>query len=126
MALVVVDASVVAALLFLEPQADALAKELAGCTLAAPDLLPYEIANVAAMKVRRRLITPGGAQAALDLLGRLDVRLHPVEPLRAFETAMETGLTAYDGAYVWLSHALGARIATLDARVARATRKPTS
>lgn len=122
MAPVVVDASVVAALIFLEPEAQDLAEELEGSDLVAPDLLPYEIANVASMKVRRRLITRDHAAAAVALLDRLDVRLHPVVAARAFETATQTGLTAYDGAYVWLSRALGARLATLDARVARAVR----
>jgi predicted nucleic acid-binding protein len=120
MSLVVVDASVVAALLFLEPQAESLVTQLAGADLAAPSLLPYEVSNVAIMKVRRRLITPAAAANSLDLLARLDVRLHPVPALRAFEIAERTGLTAYDGAYVWLAGALGAPVATLDARVARA------
>jgi predicted nucleic acid-binding protein len=120
MSLVVVDASVVAALLFLEPRAENLARQLAGADLAAPSLLPYEIANVAAMKVRRRLIVPAAAANALNLLARLDVRLHPVPALHAFEVAEQTGLTAYDGAYVWLARALGAPLATLDARIANA------
>ena len=33
-------------------------------------------------------------------------------------------VAAYDGAYVWLSRALGARLATLDVRVARVARAP--
>lgn len=124
MAVVVVDASVVAALLFLEPEAQDLAEQLEGSELVAPDLLPYEIANVASMKVRRRLMTRDRAAAAVRLLDRLDVRLHPVVAAQAFETAAQTGLTAYDGAYVWLSRALGARLVTLDARLARAVRAP--
>ncbi len=122
MPLVVVDASVVAALLFLEGSAEDLAEQLAGSDLVAPDLLRYEIANVASVKVRRRLVSADAASAALGLLARLDVKLQAVDPASAFETAMETGLTAYDGAYVWLARALGARLATLDARVARAAR----
>ena len=119
MSVVVVDASAVAALLFLEPAADRLASQLAGADLAAPTLLPYEIANVAAMKVRRRLLSRDAAAKAMGLLDRLDVRLHAVPATRAFEVAEKTGLTAYDGAYVWLAQALGAPVATLDARVAR-------
>lgn len=124
MSLVVVDASAVAALVFLEDGADDVARRLSGSDLAAPDLLPYEIANVAAMKVRRRLATREVAAEALRLFCRLDVRLHPVDPVRAFDAAARTGLTAYDGACVWLARALGARLETLDARVARAFRAP--
>lgn len=43
MAVNVVDASAVAALLFGEPEAAAVAERLRGCDLAAPALLPFEI-----------------------------------------------------------------------------------
>jgi predicted nucleic acid-binding protein len=122
MALLVVDASAIAALLFLEPAAEEVAARLEGFDLASPSLLPYEIANVAAMKVRRSLMTSAAAAVALRHLGRLDIRLHAVGPAQAFEAASLSGLTAYDGAYVWLADALGAAIVTLDARVARAAR----
>lgn len=122
MALLVVDASAVAALLFLEPEADEVVEQLRGSDLVAPQLLAYEIANVAAMRVRRRLTAPRAATAAIDLFRRLDVRLHPVEAAHAFEAATRTGLTAYDGAYLWLARALGSRLVTLDRRLARAAR----
>jgi len=121
-ALLVVDASAVAALLFLEPEADEVVEQLRGFDLAAPQLLAYEIASVAAMRVRRRLTAPGAATAAIDLFRRLDVRLHPVEAAHAFEAATRTGLTAYDGAYLWLARALGSRLVTLDRRLARVAR----
>jgi len=35
------------------------------------------------------------------------------------ELALETGLTAYDAAYLWLAVAHGAELVTLDARLAR-------
>lgn len=124
MALLVVDASAVAALVFVEPEADELAARLRGADLAAPQLLAYEVANVAAVKLRRRLVARQAAAAALALFGRLDVRLHPVAAGDAFDTAAETGLTAYDGAYLWLARALRAPLVTLDRRVARAARGP--
>lgn len=123
MALLVVDASAVAALLFVEPGADEVAERLRGADLAAPDLLAYEVANVAWTKVRRRLLTHQDASSALALFARLDLRLHAVEATDAFETAIRSGLTAYDGSYLWLARALGAPLFTLDRRVAEAARK---
>jgi predicted nucleic acid-binding protein len=121
-ALLVVDASAVAALLFVEPEADEIADRLRGADLAAPQLLAYEVANVAAVKLRRRLISHDGAATALGLFRRLDLRLHPVDAAAAFETAARTGLTAYDGAYLWLARALRADLVTLDRKVERAAR----
>jgi len=51
----VVDASAVAVLLFGEPEAAAVAERLRGCDLAAPTLLPYEIASVCLKKLKRHL-----------------------------------------------------------------------
>jgi uncharacterized protein with PIN domain len=42
----VVDASALAAILFAEPEAEAIAERLTGARLAAPSLLDYELANV--------------------------------------------------------------------------------
>ncbi len=122
MALVVVDASALAALVFAEPEADEIAERLRGVELAAPQLLAYEMANVAAVKLRRRLVSLDVAARALSLFRRLDLRLHPVDASAAFETAARTGLTAYDGAYLWLAKALHAELVTLDRKVVRAAR----
>ncbi len=122
MAVVVVDASAIAALVFVETEADAVADRLTGVDLVAPALLSYEIANVAAIKLRRRLITRASAETGLALFERLDVRLHAVEAAAAFAVASETTLTAYDAAYVWLAHALRVELVTLDARVERSFR----
>jgi len=45
-AVLVVDASAIAALLFVEPEADAVAERLREADLSAPQLLAYELANV--------------------------------------------------------------------------------
>ncbi len=123
MALVVVDASALAALVFGEGEADDVAARLRGAELAAPDLLPYELANVAAVKVRRRLMSPVMAGKALQLARRLDVRLHAVAATAAFEAASQSGLTAYDSAYLWLARALRAELVTLDRGLAAAARE---
>jgi len=123
MAVIVVDASAVAALVFVETEADDVAARVRGADLAAPALLAYELADVAAVKLRRRLITRAAAETGLTLFGRLDVRLHSVAAAAAFALAEKTALTAYDAAYVWLACALRADLVTLDARVRRSFRQ---
>jgi predicted nucleic acid-binding protein len=122
MPIVVADASAIAAIVFVEAEADAVVEMLGSADLAAPTLLSYEIANVATVKLRRRLITRAAAATALALFGRLDVRLHAVDAAAAFEVANETSLTAYDAAYVALARALHADLVTLDVKVERAFR----
>jgi predicted nucleic acid-binding protein len=122
MPVVVADASAIAALVFVEAGAEAVASRLESGDLAAPALLSHEIANVATVKLRRRLMTRVAAETALALFKRLDVRLHPVDPAAAFAVASETGLTAYDAAYVWLARALRADLVTLDVKVERSFR----
>jgi uncharacterized protein with PIN domain len=53
MAVKVVDASALAALLFGEPEAEAVAARLDGARLVAPSLLGFELANVCLIKTRR-------------------------------------------------------------------------
>ncbi len=49
----VVDASALAAILFGEPEAEAIAKTLVDARLVAPTLLTFELANVCVIKARR-------------------------------------------------------------------------
>lgn len=49
----VVDSSVLAAILFGEPEMEQALALIRGYQLLAPDLLPYEIANIAVTKTRR-------------------------------------------------------------------------
>ncbi|MEO7274618.1 MAG: type II toxin-antitoxin system VapC family toxin [Vicinamibacterales bacterium] len=116
---VVVDASALAALLFGEPAQVAVADRLRGAELVAPALLTYELANVAHQKVRRRTLSDTLALEALDRFRALSVRLEPDEPEDVFRLARDTGLTAYDAAYLLLARRLGAPLVTLDDKLRR-------
>ena len=120
---VVVDASAVAALIFGESAADAIAARLSGSRLAAPELLLAELANVAAMKVRRKALGPALAAAALGEAEALAIDLHRIPPRAAYEAALATGLTAYDAAYWLVALALDAELVTLDAALERVAQR---
>ncbi len=120
MATAVVDASAIAALAFGEPDAEKLAGMLEGRTLAAPTLLPYEIANVAVMKQRRRSLSGPGAEKGLAIFQRLDITLYHAPAGEIGALATGTGLTAYDAAYIWLALRFNADLVTLDRRVSEA------
>jgi len=121
-ALAVVDASAVAAVVFGEPEGERVTARLENLELVAPSLLPYEVANVAAFKLRRRLLARGEVAAGLELFGRFGIALRPADPAALAVVAERGGLTAYDAAYLWLADSLGAELVTLDRRLERAWR----
>lgn len=117
--LLVVDASVLGALLFDEPRADEAAARLDGRRLVAPAILPFEIANVAVVKARRAG-SPEAFVGAMAAFAALPITLVDVDPTALVATALRTGLTAYDAAYLDLARGLDADLATFDLVLGRA------
>ena len=117
----VVDASAIAALMFGEPEAREAAARLRGATLAAPALLPFEIASVCLKKLIRHPEQRELLLAASRLFNRLEIAQHNVELQGIVELAQQSGLSAYDASYLWLARHLRAELVTLDARLARAS-----
>jgi predicted nucleic acid-binding protein len=120
---VVVDASALAALTFLEPGRDAIGQSLDGATVFAPSLLKYEMANIVVTRMRR---VPAETRFLLEALHRAihedwGIAWHDVDATEAALVARTTGLTAYDASYVWLAGYLGAELVTLDKKVIAAT-----
>ena len=119
---VVVDCSVMAALIFDEPAALDAERLLAGKALYAPTLLPYEIANVARNKQRAGL-------PAVDVNAAIaEFAEHPLQCIappidEVLSLALRYSLSAYDAAYLWLSGRLHAPLATFDRRLADAARQ---
>jgi predicted nucleic acid-binding protein len=118
---VVVDASVIAAIAFGEPEGRTLVAHLTGETLLAPTLLDYEIANIAWKKSRAHPDAAPLIQAALNATSRLAITRVPVSAVDLLRIARDTGLTASDAAYLWLARAHDAELVTLDRRLAKAS-----
>ena len=119
-ALKIVDASALAALVFGEPEAEAIATILEGARLAAPSLLDFELANVCLTKMRRHPEQREALRAAFYLADRLAVEIVAVDHAAALHLAEVTGLTTYDASYLWLARALGGELVTLDRKRAAA------
>ena len=115
----VVDASVIAALAFLESRAEEARDLLRDATLFAPEIFPYELASVALKKTK---IEPSRHfEFAMRLHGALSikVKLVPTAPLELLELARETNLTIYDAAYLQAARRIGCPLVTFDAKLAR-------
>jgi predicted nucleic acid-binding protein len=116
----VVDASAIAALLFGEPDAEAVARQLGDARLVAPALLRFELANVCLIKSRQHPDQQPVLTAAFRLRSRLEVEEVAVDHDETLELAATTGLTTHDASYLWLARKLGAELVTLDKQLTRA------
>ncbi len=117
----VVDASLIAALVFAEPEMSDARQHLLPYRAMAPTLLPLEIANVAMNKLRRGGVADHLRESLADL-GAMDITLLAVEPLDVFDIANRWSLSAYDAAYLSLASALRCPLLTFDRRLAEAAR----
>jgi predicted nucleic acid-binding protein len=117
---VVVDASALGAIAFGEPEGHTVAAHLIGETLLAPTLIDYELASIAAKKVRVHPESSAEIQAALDTASRLRIERVLVPAVDLLRVARETKLTVYDAAYLWLARTRDAELVTLDRRLADA------
>lgn len=117
----VVDCSVLAAVLFDEPERETAALAMAGKDLFSPDLLDHEIVSVALKKSAAG--HPGLAEQALADLDALQLTRCNVDPQAQFRLAKQTGLTAYDAAYLQLALELRAPLVTFDRKLVRIAKR---
>src|SRR5690625_1411971 len=86
--------------------------------LAAPHLLPAEVANVLRRAANAGRITADTAAQAYGDLLRLRVELYPFAPFAPRVWELKAALTTSDAWYVALAESLGAALVTLDGRLA--------
>jgi len=118
----VVDASLVVAAL-IDSGTDGRWAEsmLESDALAAPHLLPVEVANVLRRAVVVGDVSADSASLAhADLLG-LRISLFAYEPFANRVWELRGGVSAYDAWYVALAESLDAPLGTLDRRLTRST-----
>jgi predicted nucleic acid-binding protein len=116
----VVDASAIVAWLFKEPEQAPLAQELGAMSLAAPRVLPFEVANACIKKIRSRPGDRMGLLASFEVFFEIEIDLMDVDYADALRVAHERKLSFYDASYLWLARRLDAELITLDQRLADA------
>jgi predicted nucleic acid-binding protein len=88
--------------------------------LAAPQLMPVEVANILRRAAGAGQISRDAAALAYTGLLDLRVKLFPCASFAGRVWELRTNVTTYDAWYLALAETLGARLATLDARLSRA------
>ncbi len=127
---IVIDASVALAWCFPDEAsnyADAVLVALEGRRMLVPAVWPLEITNAVIVAERRKRISPPEVRRFVELLEGLTIHedsLPVVGSIRnILPLAREYGLSAYDTAYLDVAMRHRAPLATLDAGLAKASRK---
>jgi len=116
----VVDAGFVVAALVDDGPVGTWADHLLGSEcLAAPHLMPVEVAAVLRRNALAGTISADTAALAHADLLNLRVELFPYEPLATRSWELRPDVTTYDAWYVALAELLGASLATVDLRLAK-------
>jgi len=118
----VADASVLAAIIFGEPEAEAAERLLGRTSIFVPPILDYELASVALKKSRRHREHRGEIAFALSTSRWLKVSYVHTPRTEICDLALRTDLSFYEASYLWIALALSCPLATFDQQLARTAR----
>lgn len=119
----VVDTSVLIAVLTGEPARDQLIARTQGAELLAPGSVHWEVGNAFSALLKRRRLKLPDVQAALTAYGQIPIRFVDVDLASALELADRFGLYAYDAYLMACARRQRAPLLTLDARLGRAAQQ---
>lgn len=112
----VVDASVIIAVILNEPPKSQLIAVTRSTTLLAPSSLPWEVGNALSAAMRRNRLTHEQAQTAINVYRQIPIRLVDVDLVDAVGLAAELKIYAYDAYVLQTARYAGCPLLTLDAR----------
>ncbi len=115
----VVDASAIVEVLRRSERGDRVAGRMRGATLAAPAHLDAEVLSALGRLARAGSVDGDAVDRSLTRLQGLPVHRYPLPPLLRRAWSMCERIALRDGLYVACAEALGARLLTLDPRLAR-------
>jgi len=116
----VVDTSVIIAVLTSEPERAVLVERTRGVDLVAPASVHWEVGNAFAAMLKRKRITLAEVEQALDAYKKISLRFLPVELTAALKVAAEHNLYAYDAYVISCANSQRCELLTLDSGLARA------
>ena len=113
----VVDASVIIAVITNEPTKDRLIAHTRGANLLAPASIHWEIGNAFSAMLKRRRITLDDAVKAIALYHSIPIRFVEVELTKSLEIASEYDMYAYDAYLLRCALKYTAPLITLDRKL---------
>ena len=106
-----------ATIAFEEPRADEAEELLEFADLFAPQLLAYELTNVAQTKARHSPHDLSAIEQGLLWALMLDIQWADVDHQAVLALALEKGITTYDASYLYVARSLGFPLVTFDDRL---------
>jgi len=120
---IVVDTSVIIAVIVNEPQREELIERTKGANLLAPPSVHWEIGNAFSAMLKRRRITLAEALKAIEIYEQIPIRYVQVELEEALKAAAEAGIYAYDAYLIRCAQKYGAPLMTLDGELGRVAKE---
>lgn len=114
---IIVDTSVIIAVLMNEKHAAELKEITRKAELIAPPSLHWEIGNAFSAMLRRGRINLNQAKQALNLYSKIPIKLHPVQLERVLDLANKYNLYAYDVYFIVCAQNLRVPIISLDKKL---------
>jgi len=114
---IVVDASVVLAVLLNEPEKDRIIKLTEGMDLVAPGCLKWEIGNAFSAMLKKKRLTEQQARKALDIFWIIPIKEVEVILNDALRLCACHDIYAYDAYYLVASKRLSRPLLTLDEKM---------
>ena len=112
--LIVIDTSVIIAVLTSEPERGRLIRVTEDADVVAPESVHWEVGNALSALLKRRLVTPDEIQQALKAYAQIPIRFLEVDLATSLEIAAKHRVHAYDAYMVTCSLAQRAPLLTLD------------
>ena len=116
----VVDTSIVIAVITNEPTKAALVKQTQGAELFALRSLDFEIGNAFSAMMRRGRTTLERAKAAIEIYRQIPLNLVEIDLIAGVETAAQLNIYAYDAYVIACAKSLNYPLLSLDAGLLRA------
>jgi predicted nucleic acid-binding protein len=120
---VVVDTSVLIAVIAAEAERPALIRLTKGAELVAPASVHWEVGNACSAMLKRRRASLAQVRAMLAAYAKIPIRFLEVDLASALEMADALGLYAYDAYLLAAARGQRAPLLTLDQALARAARE---
>ncbi len=116
---VIVDSSVVLAVVLAEPERHRIIDATRGLELCSPEILPYEVGNALSAMVRRQRLATTAALAAWRSFSMIPVRLLACDISAALQLAVARKIYAYDAYFLQTANKSGQTLFTLDRAMQR-------
>lgn len=120
---IVVDTSVLIAVIANEPQRDTIIEITTGADLLTPPSVHWEVGNAFSAMLRRNRITLAQTLRALEVYGQIPIRLADVELEDSLTIAAQLNIYAYDAYLIRCALKYNAPLISLDEGLVRAAQQ---